>query len=224
MKYFDTLPKFIYLNPITGHKNIMTNIMARASIMADVLNNPLIFYTYDLQEGDTPEIVAHKYYGDSYRYWLILFANQYLDPQWNWPLSYAEFNAYIEDKYIDNNMSLINLNKGKYMSKIVDKLTKAQQYAISIRPKVGGFPVLAEVLRQAGVKINRWFLPSCQYIYLTRDGAVVQQGIPIIKGTHEISNFDLEALISAIRSNQEGLCTFLEFLFIFICLFIYLFI
>ena len=98
------------------------------------------------------------------------------------------------------------------MNKIVDKLIKAQQYAISIRPKAGGFPVFAEVLRQAGVKINRWFLPSCQSIYLTEDGAVVQQGIPIIKGTHEIPKFDREALISAIRSDQEGLCTFPEFL------------
>jgi len=98
------------------------------------------------------------------------------------------------------------------MNKIVDKLTEAQQYAVSIRPKAGGFPVFAEVLRQAGVKINRWFLPSCQSIYLTEDGAVVQQGIPIIKGTHEIPRFDREALISAIRSDQEGLCTFPEFL------------
>ncbi len=98
------------------------------------------------------------------------------------------------------------------MSKIIDKLTAAQQYAISIRPKAGGFPVLAEVLRQAGVKINRWFLPSCQSVYLTEDGAVVQQGLPIIEGTHEIPKFDRKALISAIRSDQEGLCTFLEFL------------
>ena len=98
------------------------------------------------------------------------------------------------------------------MNKIADKLTEAQQYAISIRPKSGGFPVFAEVLRQAGVKINRWFLPSCQSIYLTEDGAVVQQGIPIIKGIHEIPKFDREALISAIRSDQEGLCTFPEFL------------
>ena len=98
------------------------------------------------------------------------------------------------------------------MNKIVDKIIEAQQYAISIRPKAGGFPILAEVLRQAGVKTNRWFLPSCQSIYLTRDGAVVQQGIPIIDGTHEIPKFDRKALISAIRSDQEGLCTFSEFL------------
>ena len=98
------------------------------------------------------------------------------------------------------------------MNKIVDKIIEAQQYAISIRPKAGGFPILAEVLRQAGVKMNRWFLPSCQSIYLTRDGAVVQQGIPIIEGTHEMPRFEREALISAIRSDQEGLYSFPEFL------------
>jgi len=98
------------------------------------------------------------------------------------------------------------------MNKIVDTIIEAQQYAISIRPKAGGFPILAEVLRQAGVKMNRWFLPSCQSIYLTRDGAVVQQGIPIIEGTHEMPRFEREALISAIRSDQEGLYSFPEFL------------
>ena len=98
------------------------------------------------------------------------------------------------------------------MSKIVDKLTEAQQYAISIRPQARGFPVLAEVLRQAGFWVNRWVLPSCQSIYLTKDGAVVQQGAPIIEGTHKIPKFDREALITAIRSDQEGHCTFPEFL------------
>jgi hypothetical protein len=104
MKYFDTLPKIIYSNPITGNQNIMTNLMVRASIIPSLLNNPMVFYQYNVQEGDTPEIVAYKYYGDSYRYWAVLFANQYLDPQWDWPLSYNEFNAYIQDKYTNNNI------------------------------------------------------------------------------------------------------------------------
>jgi hypothetical protein len=39
------------------------------------------------------------------------------------------------------------------MSNIVDKLIKAQKHAMSISPPIGGFPVLAEVLRRAGVKI-----------------------------------------------------------------------
>jgi hypothetical protein len=98
MQYFDTLPKIIYTSP-SGTSSLYTNLMARASIIPSVFKDPLIYYQYDLQEGDTPEIVAYKYYGDSYRYWIVLFANQMMDPQWDWPLSYNAFNAYINDKY-----------------------------------------------------------------------------------------------------------------------------
>ena len=98
MKYFDTLPK------IVGSDNndnavILTNLMARASIVSDMLTNPLLYYTYDLQDGDTPEIVAHKYYGDSYRYWIVLMVNQIMDPQWDWPMSGSVFSQYLSQKY-----------------------------------------------------------------------------------------------------------------------------
>jgi len=98
MQYFNTLPKIVYRTP-QGVSSLYTNLMARASIMPNVLKNPMVYYQYDLQEGDTPEIVAYKYYGDSYRYWIVLFANQIMDPQWEWPLNYAAFNSYINDKY-----------------------------------------------------------------------------------------------------------------------------
>jgi uncharacterized protein YbcV (DUF1398 family) len=39
-------------------------------------------------------------------------------------------------------------------SKAIENLQAAQKRAMAIRPKVGGFPVLAEVLRQAGVRRN----------------------------------------------------------------------
>lgn len=98
------------------------------------------------------------------------------------------------------------------MNGIIEKLTEAQQYAMSVRPKVGGFPVLAEVLRQAGVRTNRWSLPSCQSVYLMDEGSIVQQGTPLVTGTHAISRFNRDALITAIRTDQEGRSTFHEFL------------
>ena len=98
------------------------------------------------------------------------------------------------------------------MNQMIEKLTKAQKYAISIRPKIGGFPVLAEVLRQAGVEKNLWSLPSCQSIYIMNEGSVVQLGTPLITGTHEVPKFDRTALIAAIRIDQEGKSTFPEFL------------
>lgn len=98
------------------------------------------------------------------------------------------------------------------MTTLSDKLIAAQKQAMSLRPKVGGFPVLAEVLRRAGVQLNSWSLPSCQSVFLMEEGAVVQQGTPLVTGTHEIPEFDRTALIKAIRADQEGRSTFPEFL------------
>jgi hypothetical protein len=98
MQYFSTLPKIIHTDN-TGTSRVFTNLIARASILPSLLKNPMLYYKYDIQEGDTPEIIAHKYYGDTYRYWIVLYANQLLDPQWDWPMSSSVFNNYITEKY-----------------------------------------------------------------------------------------------------------------------------
>jgi hypothetical protein len=98
MQYFDTLPKVIHTDDV-GTSKIVTNIMARVSIVPKLLKNPLNYYQYDIQESDTPEIIAHKYYGDSYRYWIVMLSNELLDPQWDWPMNNTVFARYLENKY-----------------------------------------------------------------------------------------------------------------------------
>jgi len=98
------------------------------------------------------------------------------------------------------------------MSKAIENLQAAQQRAMAGRPKVGGFPYLAETLRRAGVTRNLWFLPACESLYLTTDGPVVTQGAPLVAGTVDVPRFDREALIRALRTDQAGESTFPEFL------------
>jgi uncharacterized protein YbcV (DUF1398 family) len=98
------------------------------------------------------------------------------------------------------------------MSKAIETLQAAQQKAMAIRPKVGGFPYLAETLKQAGVTSNRWTLPACQSVYLTNDGPVVMQGTPLVEGAADVPGFDEDALIKALRTDQAGESTFPEFL------------
>lgn len=98
MLYFDTLPKIITPDQ-NGQDIVLTNIMIRAKLLEEFENNPMLFYQYSIQDGDTPEIIADKYYGDSYRYWLILYSNKMLDPLWDWPLNYDTFLKFIDDKY-----------------------------------------------------------------------------------------------------------------------------
>jgi len=98
------------------------------------------------------------------------------------------------------------------VSKAVDNLTQAMQVAEASRPRVGGFPYLAEVLRKAGVTRNVWSLPSCQSLFLTKEGPVIMQGAPLVNGAVDVPAFDEAALIEALRRDQAGEGTFPEFL------------
>ena len=98
------------------------------------------------------------------------------------------------------------------MSKAIVNLLAAQKHAMVIRPKVGGFPYLAETLRRAGVTRNFWYLPACQSLFLTHHGPVVTQGTPLATGTMDVPPFNREALIAALRTDQAGESTFPEFL------------
>ena len=122
MKYFSTLPKIIYNNPITGSPIILTDILARSSIVPAAMKNPLLYYQYEVQHGDTPEIIAFKYYGDVSRFWIVLLANQFLDPQWSFPMSNEVFTLYINHKYNQN-------NDPKNLNPYVDVYNTIQEYS-----------------------------------------------------------------------------------------------
>jgi hypothetical protein len=98
MKYFRAMPR-IQVSNITSANTLATNLMVRTELLPSLLNNPSLFYKYDVQDGDTPEVIAAKYYGDSYRYWLVMYGNQILDPQWDLPISNYNFEIYLNDKY-----------------------------------------------------------------------------------------------------------------------------
>ncbi len=98
------------------------------------------------------------------------------------------------------------------MSHATENLQAALERGMAGRPKVGGFPYLAETLRRAGVQRNHWFLPACQSLYLTDKGPVVSQGTPLLSGTADVPKFNRDALISALRTDQAGKSTFPEFL------------
>jgi hypothetical protein len=100
MLYFNTLPK-IFTPDQNGNYILLTNILTRAKLVEKLQDNPMLFYKYTIQDGDTPEILAEKYYDDPFKYWIILYSNQIMDPLWDWPLPYEQFLSYINSKYAD---------------------------------------------------------------------------------------------------------------------------
>ncbi len=57
------------------------------------------FDNYDVKEGETPETIAYKWFGDSEFHWVVLMTNNITDRYYQWPLSQPQFQTHLEDKY-----------------------------------------------------------------------------------------------------------------------------
>ena len=98
------------------------------------------------------------------------------------------------------------------MSTATETVQSAQRIADEIRPEIGGSPVLAEVLRQAGIHRHQRTLPAGQSVYVTDRGAVIEPAGSLVSEMSDVPAFDREAVIGAIRAEQAGHTTFPEFL------------
>jgi len=98
--YLDSFPRIDY--SISEDKNVtenVTNIFKRYAMLRDVLSNSGSYVLYEVEDSDTPEILAEKVYKDAGAGWMILYANKIMDPQFDWPLSDINFKKYIIEKY-----------------------------------------------------------------------------------------------------------------------------
>ena len=73
--------------------------MQRARIKEYFQNGALVYVAYSVKDGESPEVVAHKYYGWTGYHWLVMFANNIFDARYDWPLSYWNFEKTISKRY-----------------------------------------------------------------------------------------------------------------------------
>ena len=112
-KYFNYFPKTYYSSANNSTAlDTVTNIIARFSFESEVKDNSTIFYPYDIQDGDTPEIIASKYYDSPERHWIVLMFNDIIDPQYDWPLTYPNFIKYVNEKYAANGAANATVQSG----------------------------------------------------------------------------------------------------------------
>jgi hypothetical protein len=97
--YFSKFPYIVYDSVGDGEFKIVTNLLRRVAVRSKVKTNTLFFDTYDIKEGETPEMIAHKLYDDPELHWIILLLNNVTDRYHQWPQNTNQFLAYINDKY-----------------------------------------------------------------------------------------------------------------------------
>ena len=97
--YFANFPLIPYDNYGTGDFRLTPNILKRIAVRANIKTTTSLFDTYDVKEGETPEMIADKLYGNPEFHWVVLMMNDVVDRYHQWPMSRRQFLAHLNDKY-----------------------------------------------------------------------------------------------------------------------------
>ena len=99
-KFFPQFPKIEYnLSGKNGNTNVVTDIFRRVKIRSKIADNVSLLDKYDVAEGEKPEDIAYKIYGDADYFWVITLVNNIVNRYYDWPLDSFSFQEYVKDKY-----------------------------------------------------------------------------------------------------------------------------
>ena len=99
MGYFDRFPLITYDIKNNNVYKLLPDILRRVKLRSSIRSGVFMFDNYDVIDGDKPEDVAFKFYGDAEFHWVILMTNNITDRYYEWPMTQPQFQEFIEDKY-----------------------------------------------------------------------------------------------------------------------------
>lgn len=99
--YFSKFPVLRY--PVksgdTFRLSLARNLLRRVGLSDGLKSVDAAFVKYDVLDGERPEHIADKLYGDPELHWLVLLANEIIDPYHDWYKSDAAMEEYLGRKY-----------------------------------------------------------------------------------------------------------------------------
>jgi len=101
--YFKSFPYTYYSLDDASTVQVVTNITNRVKLSDEVKTNLGLFDEYDIKDGETPELVATRFYSNPELHWLILHFNEIIDPRFDWPLDNNNLNRQVVERYTDVN-------------------------------------------------------------------------------------------------------------------------
>ena len=151
MAYFKHLPEIEYVNRFRNtksndEKTVAKNLFRRPKVREDIASFVSAFERYIIVEGERPEQIAQKVYGNPELDWVIIMTNNIIDMYSDWPMPNSELNRYLENKYTE------------------EELLEIHHYeTIETKDQFG------RLLFPAGLEVDKTFYDAPQYQALTED-------------------------------------------------------
>jgi len=96
------LPELLYnvsSKPLDPDFLLVKNIWRRAQVLVEYKSEVTIFTEITVGDGERPEDIATRYYGNPFFNWTILVINDIVDYYNQWPRSIVQLQDYINSKY-----------------------------------------------------------------------------------------------------------------------------
>lgn len=97
--YFEKFPRILYSQRDGRELNVVPDILRRIKIQEILNTQNVAFDLYDVMDGETPDMIADKFYNDPTLHWVILITNDIIDPRFEWPLTENEVRKNAIAKY-----------------------------------------------------------------------------------------------------------------------------
>ena len=102
-RYFQYFPDIQYALSINkaGKPNYINikDYFHLLQVRDDVYREETLYTRYKIQNGERPDQISYKFYGDEQFYWIILQVNEIIDYYQQWPLSETELGEFVNKKY-----------------------------------------------------------------------------------------------------------------------------
>ena len=144
--YFTKFPKIYYDFPQDNGSTtlqILTDITTNVRVRKAVLENITLYDEYDIKEGETPEIIAEKVYGNPELHWVIMLVNQRYDYLKDFPMSNLELQQHMEETYGADNLEEVHHYEKDGMiveARAVMKIPKAITPQLKVHDYIIGLP------------------------------------------------------------------------------------
>ena len=80
---------------------VAKNFFRRYKINDDIFQYAVFFKKYTIKDGERPETLAEKIYGNQFYDWVILLTNNMVNAQYDWPRTNYEIYKIVEEEFDD---------------------------------------------------------------------------------------------------------------------------
>lgn len=124
-RYFDKFQVITYSNTYA------IDITNRVAVINKFIQNPYVYYPFDITFNERPDQFSYRYYDDPYKSWIVYLSNKIVDPYYEWYMTDTELNEFITKKYGSSHSAYTKIKYYRNDWQQIDPINRSTYDALS---------------------------------------------------------------------------------------------